>query len=100
MSLPLFAEPQKPQAANVRFSVERGYHRGPLEIMHARVTPQATIIYTIDGTDHSKTNGLLISEKAEATVAVSQTKILRAIAMKDGLEPGQIGTLGKKRFAH
>ena len=92
-----FATPT-PGAANVgsidgviqafpTFSVDRGFHDAAFTVDIDSTTPGATLVYTIDGTEPSLTNGVQIdpanaSALAQASVFVSTTTSLRAAAFK------------------
>ncbi len=89
---PLSAAPKKQEVESVSFSIERGYYTEPFEVVLSTETPEASIIYTADGTTPSKTNGVLVAPESKATVEVAQTTILRAMAIKEALEPSPIET--------
>ncbi|MDB0056436.1 lamin tail domain-containing protein [Akkermansiaceae bacterium] len=70
------------------FSVDRGYHSAPFDLVISSATPGATIVYTTDGTPPSAENGTTYS----GPLTISGTTTLRAIAMKDGFQPTNIDT--------
>lgn len=76
--------------SDTTFDQDRGFYDAPFSVTIATDTPEATIIYTTDGTDPSLTNGT--STPAPALVPISQTTTLRAAAFKEGLIPTNIDT--------
>ncbi len=78
------------------FSHDRGFFDQPFDVEITTETPGATIIYTVDGSAPSKTNGTRVEGEAgvstSATVPVTSTTSLRAMAIKDNHLPTNIDT--------
>lgn len=70
------------------FSVDRGFHEDPFDLVITCATPDANIYYTLDGSEPDPSSGLLF----EAPIAIGQTTIVRARAFKDGMIPSNIDT--------
>ncbi|MEO7318687.1 MAG: CotH kinase family protein, partial [Chthoniobacteraceae bacterium] len=67
--------------ADTVFLPKRGYFSTPQTVTITSATPGATIAYTLDGTDPSPTNG---TQVAAASIAISTTRYIRAMAYKSG----------------
>ncbi|TWT78311.1 CotH protein [Posidoniimonas polymericola] len=74
--------------ADTRFSVDRGFHDAPFEVVITSDTPDAEIYFTTDGSAPSPTNGELYT----AAVQVDRTTVLRAAASKAGYLPTNVDT--------
>jgi hypothetical protein len=69
------------------FDIDRGFYDAPITVNITTPTPDATIVYTTDGTEPTFTNGTQGS-----SVAISSTTVLRAAAFKTGLAPTNVDT--------
>ena len=78
------------------FSHDRGFYDQPFEVQIATDTIGATIIYTVDGSPPSLTNGVQVQAAfggpAVATVPIATTTHLRALAAKEGFVSTNIDT--------
>lgn len=75
-----FGEPLAP----VVFSRERGVYDAPLELSLSHPDPAATIVYTLDRSEPSATNGVVYRGE---TIAISHTTAVRATAVKASALP-------------
>ena len=85
--------------ADTSFSIDRGFYDAPFDVVIASETPGASIIYTTDGTlpSESPPNGTRIdapdaNTPPAATVNITTTTNLRALAVKTGFEPTNVDT--------
>ncbi len=73
--------------SDTSFSHDRGFYSEPFDVQITSDTPGATIIYTVDGSPPSLTSGVQVhndaGEPSSATVRISTTTNLRAMAIKD-----------------
>ncbi len=69
--------------AAVTATVERGFYDQPFTVELTTSTPQATIIYTTDGSQPDEENGTVYTEP----LSIDQTTLLRAAAVKPGFLP-------------
>ena len=73
--------------SDTNFSHDRGFYDQPFDVEITSDTPGATIIYTVDGSPPSLTNGTQVTAEAgapsSATVRVATTTYLRAMAIKE-----------------
>lgn len=76
--------------ADTRFSVKRGFFDAPFTVEVTCETPGATIVTTTDGTVPTLENGQLSS--SPASIAISQTSVLRAAAFAPNLAPTNVDT--------
>ena len=72
----------------VNFSHKRGFYQTPIAVALSTTTPGATIYYTTDGSEPGETNG----RRYTGPIEVSQTTLLRAVALKPGLLPAYVDT--------
>jgi len=70
------------------FSEERGFYNGPFDLMITPSNPDATIRYTLNGTEPSTTYGTIYSDG----ISVSTTTVLRAIAYVEGIDTTEVNT--------
>lgn len=70
---------------NPDFSSERGYYEAPFNLTISCATPDSTVIYTTDGSLPESGSGIQSQNDAPVTLLISQTTIVRAISMKDGV---------------
>ncbi|MCA9148399.1 MAG: lamin tail domain-containing protein [Planctomycetales bacterium] len=81
----------------VSTDVGRGFYRQPLDVRLATSTLGSTLVYTVDGSVPSLTNGTIVPAHSEAaapatTLHVSTTTTLRAAVFKDDFLPSSIET--------
>lgn len=76
--------------ADTSFDVDRGFFSAPFVVNVTTATPEATVVYTTDGTEPTVTNG--VSSTGSASVTISETTVLRAAAFKAGLTPTNVDT--------
>ncbi len=82
---------------DTEFSIDRGFYPAPFDVVVTCNTPGATIIHTTDGSVPSNTNGIRSSPAGpdapgSATVRITTTTTLRAIATKPGFVPTNVDT--------
>lgn len=75
---------------DTEFSIDRGFYDAPIDVVISSDTQGARIIYTTDGSAPSDTNGM--NSAAPATVLISTTTPLRAIAVKEDYLPSNVDT--------
>ncbi len=73
---------------DTRFSVDRGFYNEPFDLIIATDTKNATIRYTLDGTEPSETNGEIYT----APLRIEKTTTLRAAAFLSGYVSSNIDT--------
>ncbi|HTL17917.1 MAG TPA: lamin tail domain-containing protein, partial [Patescibacteria group bacterium] len=74
--------------ADTKFSVDRGFFTGPFSLSITSATPNATIIYTTDGSTPSEFNGSTLI----APLYIDKTTVIRAAAFKSGFHPSNVDT--------
>jgi len=74
--------------ADTKFSVDRGFFTNAFSLSITSATPNATIVYTLDGTEPSLTNGTVYS----SPLTISKTTVVRAAAFRDGYFPANVDT--------
>ena len=62
----------------VIFSAERGFYDEPFTLELTTTTPEATIYYTLDGSEPTESNGLLYQQP----LIIDRTSLVRAFAVK------------------
>lgn len=67
---------------DTQFSADRGFYDTPISLVISATLEGSTIIYTTDGSEPSGTNGTEVA--APATITISETTPLRAVAVKEG----------------
>ncbi len=82
---------------DTKFTVNRGLYTNPFTTTITSTTPGATLIYTLDGTEPSSTNGKRVSADdnlsiPSADIEVTKTTTIRAMAIKSGFQPTNIDT--------
>lgn len=82
---------------SVRFSAHRGFMDEPFDLVLSTVTPGATLIYTLDGSTPTGSNGTRVPPNDEpstpsVTLDISATTTVRALALRDGWEPTAVET--------
>jgi hypothetical protein len=74
--------------ADTKFSVDRGFYDTPFSLSITSATPNATIVYTTDGSEPSLGNGTIYS----LPLVISSTRVIRAAAFKEGFLPSAVDT--------
>jgi hypothetical protein len=74
--------------ADTEFSVDRGFYDMPQQIAITTASSGATIMYTLDGTKPTTSNGI----EYTTPIDVAATTTLRAYAYKAGYEPTNVDT--------
>jgi len=83
----LAAKPRS-SVADTRFSRHRGFFEGPFAVEIRTETPGAKIYFTTNGAEPTLRTGLPYS----APIQITTTTVLRAAAVKEGLEPSDTDT--------
>lgn len=83
--------------ADTTFTVKRGIYSAPFSTTIASATPGATIVYTLNGSVPTATNGTQIPPVDSLTppsgnVNITATTLLRARAIKTGFAPSDVDT--------
>ena len=78
---------QLPQVATPTFSPEPGYFTSVQNVTIACTTANATIYYTLDGSDPTTTSAVYTE-----SIEVSETTTIKAFAVKDGMLDSEIAT--------
>ena len=78
---------QLPQVATPTFSPEPGYFTSVQNVTIACTTANATIYYTLDGSDPTTTSAVYTE-----SIDVSETTTIKAFAVKDGMLDSEIAT--------
>ena len=83
--------------ADTSFSVDRGIYAAPFTTTISSITPGATIVYTVNGSVPTATNGTQILPVDALTpptgnVSINATTLLRARAIKTGFAPSDVDT--------
>lgn len=79
------------------FSVDRGYYDAPFDLVIRSLTPGATLVYTLDGTIPSQSNGTRVTPSSandppKANLRIESTTMVRAMAFKKGYVPTDVDT--------
>ncbi|MCF7974536.1 MAG: CotH kinase family protein [Phycisphaerae bacterium] len=74
--------------SDLHVSVERGFYDAPFDVKITTDTPEARIVFTLDGSRPSQENGFTYT----APLHIDHTTILRAAAFKEGTLPGKVLT--------
>ena len=82
---------------DTEFDVDRGFFNTPFDVAIACSTPGAMIIYTVDGSTPTESNGTRVpADDANtpplAIVRINTTTALRAAAFKNGFRPSNVDT--------
>ncbi|MDB4409042.1 CotH kinase family protein, partial [Akkermansiaceae bacterium] len=75
---------------DTQFSVDRGFYDTPISLVISSTLEESTIIYTTDGSEPSGTNGTEVA--APATLSITETTPLRAVAVKEGYVSTNVDT--------
>ena len=85
--------------ADTNFSIDRGFYDAPFDVTITSDTPGASIIYTTDGTlpseaplSGTRVNAPDAATAPSATLNITTTTNLRALAVKAGFEPTNVDT--------
>jgi hypothetical protein len=83
--------------ADTSFTVDRGLYSNPFTTTITTPTPGATLIYTLDGTAPSASNGTRVTAANDTTppsadIEVTTTTTLRTMAIKAGFQSTNIDT--------
>lgn len=83
--------------ADPTFSSASGVFDESINVTLRGATPGASVIYTLDGTIPTPTNGRQVTPEseqsfAEATLAVAMTSSIRAVSVKEGLLASSVAT--------
>ncbi len=73
---------------DTKFSVNRGFYDSPFDLEISTETEGAKIRYTLDGSEPSKSKGILY----DGPININDTTILRAIAYKDNFTSTNVDT--------
>lgn len=81
----------------VTFAPNQHFLFAPTEILLTNSTPGATLVYTLNGSLPSQTNGVIVTALRSdvgpvATITISETTLLRAAAFKEGWIPSTCAT--------
>jgi len=74
--------------ADTEFSVDRGFYDQPFSVEITTDTPDATIYYTLDGSEPTDTHGATYT----GPLTIDTTTVLRAAAYKPGFHPSDVDT--------
>jgi hypothetical protein len=79
------------------FSVDRGFYDAPFSLVVSNKTAGATLVYTLNGSEPSGTNGVQVpppnaNTGPSVTLAISDSTIVRARGIKTGWGPSDIDT--------
>jgi len=73
---------------DTKFSVDHGFYDAPITVAITSETPDATIRYTINGSEPTATSGILYT----GPITLGQTTVLRAGAFKNDWYPSGVDT--------
>lgn len=88
----------RPEVADTKFSVGRGFYDAPFDVDISTATPGATIVYTLDGSDPKNNYRSSFSGTTPVRVPIDPESlntpgvILRAYAYRDGYAPTNVDT--------
>lgn len=96
----LFFNPPTPGAANtggvmgfvesVTFSLDHGFYSDTQVVILSTATPSASVYYTLDGSTPTASNGFAVT--SGSSIEVSQTTVIRALAIHDGWASSPVET--------
>lgn len=81
--------------ADTKFSIDRGFYDTPFTLTISSNTPRATLVYTLDGSRPSPSNGIRIDGDSQATahtLTIDGTTTVRAMVYREGWEPSNVDT--------
>ena len=79
------------EVADTKFSHNRGFYEAPFSVTIATETKDATIYYTLDGTEPFDIEGRFLTGTAyTAPIPITTTTTLRAMAFKPGFKPSNM----------
>ena len=76
--------------ADTRFEPDRGYYDAPFEVAVSSATPDATILYTLDGSQPTDDNPS--TRTWTGPLSIDGTTMLRAVAVREGWIPSNTDT--------
>ncbi len=79
-----------PQVADTKFSLNGGFYEAPIIVALSSATPEATIEYTLDGSEPSLFNAA--TRRYSGPISIERTTVVRAQASKAGMEPTNLDT--------
>ena len=79
-----------PLVADTKFSADRGFYDAPFVVTITCATEDATIVYTTDSSEPTLTHGIRV--QSSASVDITTTTVLRAMAYKQGMRPTNVDT--------
>jgi hypothetical protein len=85
------------KVADTKFALGRGIYDGPVTETVTSATPDASILYTTDGSAPGPGNGVVVpaagpGRPARAAVPITRSTVLRAMAVKPGMAPTGVDT--------
>ena len=85
------------KVADTKFALGRGIYDGPVTETVTSATPDASILYTTDGSAPGPGNGVVVpaagpGRPARAVIPIARSTVLRAMAVKPGMDPTGIDT--------
>ncbi len=83
---------QQNQVGQLEFGRERGFYNAPFDVTITCKTPDATIHYTLDGSEPSTSGPSPVTGVYAGPLRITKTTCLRARAVRDGWIPGDVGT--------
>ena len=75
------------EVKDTKFSHDRGFFDQGFELAITTATPDATVVYTTDGSEPTLENGRLGN-----TLFIARTTVVRARAFKEGMTPTNVDT--------
>lgn len=76
--------------SDTEFSEDRGFFETPFDLTISSDTEGATLVYTLDGSTPSLSNG--VQSEGPVTINITETTPVRAAAFKDGFLPTNVDT--------
>jgi hypothetical protein len=82
------------RTSETRFSPDRGFYQGPVDVAIATDAPGATIYYTTDGMPPVDAAGTPVASASvySGPIHLSRTTVVRAVAVKTGYAPSKTDT--------
>ena len=82
---------------DTEFDIDRGFFDAPFDVTIRCSTPGATIVYTLDGSTPTESNGTRVpaddtNTPPSATVRIGTTTALRAAALRNGFRSSNVDT--------
>ena len=84
-------------ASTPDFSIDRGFHDQPFDLVIRTNTPGVALVVTTDGSEPTLQNGMVVTPSAEdttasSTIRVDKTSTVRAAAVNEGQLPSEVAT--------